>query len=215
MTSLIGKTLLIATHNEGKRAEFAELIAPFGVTVKSMADFDLPVPEETGTTFEQNALIKAKAGADATGLPSLADDSGLCVDALGGEPGIYTADWAEKEDGGRDFGLAMQKVEHLLIEKGATDPKNRKAQFVATLCLCNGDSDPVYFRGEAPGTLVWPPRGEQGFGYDPVFLPDGHDITFGEMPASTKHGWKQGEGDGLSHRARAFAMFARACLAAA
>lgn len=204
--------IVVATHNAGKLAELADLMAPFGLEARSAAELGLAVPEETGTTFEENARIKALAAAEATGLPALADDSGLCVDALGGAPGVYTADWATLPDGSRDFGVAMEKVEALLREKGATTPEERGGRFVAVLCLCFPDGETEYYRGEAEGRLVWPPRGTQGFGYDPVFLPDGHTKTFGEMPAEQKHGWRPGQAEALSHRARAFQAFARARL---
>lgn len=203
---------MVASHNKGKLAEIAELIAPFGLEAGSAADYGLPEPAETGTAFEENAYIKAFAAASATGLPALSDDSGLVVDALDGQPGVYTADWAETGNG-RDFAMAMRKVEDLLQEKGAVTPDARTGRFVAVLCLCWPDGHAEYFRGEVEGTLVWPPRGERGFGYDPVFKPDGYDETFGEMPASQKHSWEAGRGDlGLSHRARAFARFANAML---
>jgi XTP/dITP diphosphohydrolase len=212
---MIGGELLIATHNAGKLAEFAELLAPFGVKARSAAEFGLPQPAETGATFEENAFLKAKAAADATGLPALSDDSGLCVDALGGRPGVHTADWAELPGGGRDFLIAMKRVESELRERGALAPERRRGRFVAVLCLVSSGGAAEYYRGEVEGRLVWPPRGDKGFGYDPVFQPDGHDVTFGEMPASQKHGWEAGRGDlGLSHRARAFAAFARARLGA-
>jgi XTP/dITP diphosphohydrolase len=212
---MIGGELLIATHNAGKLAEFAELLAPFGVKARSAAEFGLPQPAETGATFEENAFLKAKAAADATGLPALSDDSGLCVDALGGRPGVHTADWAELPGGGRDFLIAMKRVESELQERGALAPERRRGRFVAVLCLVSSGGAAEYYRGEVEGRLVWPPRGDKGFGYDPVFQPDGHDVTFGEMPASQKHGWEAGRGDlGLSHRARAFAAFARARLGA-
>ncbi len=207
--------LVIATHNKGKLAEFRDLMAPFGIEVTSAGELGLDEPEETGTTFEENAHIKAAAACQATGLPSLSDDSGLCVDALDGQPGVHTADWAEKPEGGRDFRMAMQKVEDALQAKSAYEPTDRKGRFVAVLCLVRPDGETEYFRGEVEGTLVWPPRGDKGFGYDPVFLPDGFDQTFGEMEAGEKHGWEAGRGDlGLSHRARAFAKFATAKLGA-
>lgn len=214
MRKLVEKEIVIATHNAGKVREINELLAPFGLIAKSAAEHGLPEPEENGTTFEENALTKAKAAMLATGLPALSDDSGLVVDALDGQPGVYTADWAEKPDGsGRDFGFAMQKVEDALQTKGAVTPEQRTARFVATLCLIWPDSHVEYFRGEAEGQLVWPPRGELGFGYDPVFLPNGHDRTFGEMTSEEKHGWDgTPEDEGLSHRTRAFALFARQCL---
>ena len=212
MRKLSGNELVVASHNDGKVREIGQLIAPFGLTARSAGELGLDEPEETGTTFEENAYIKAHAAALATSLPALADDSGLCVDAFDGAPGVYTADWAENPDGSRDFAMAMQKVEDKLREKGATDAAQRGAQFVATLCLCWPDGHAEYFRGEVRGQLVWPGRGDQGFGYDPVFLPDGHKRTFGQMSADEKHGWKIGEGEPLSHRARAFAKFATACL---
>lgn len=202
----------MASHNQGKVREIGELIAPFGLTAKSAGELGLPEPEENGTTFEQNAYTKAYAAASATGLPSLADDSGLCVAALDGAPGVYTADWAERADGTRDFAFAMQMVEDKLRKHGAVNPEQRSAMFVATLCLCWPDGHAEYFRGEVQGQLIWPPTGTQGFGYDPVFLPNGKKRTFGQMSAEEKHGWKPGEGEPLSHRARAFAKFAEACL---
>jgi XTP/dITP diphosphohydrolase len=204
--------VVVASHNEGKLREIADLIAPFGLEARSAAEFGLPEPDETGTTFEENAYIKAHAAAVATGLPALSDDSGMCADALGGQPGVYTANWAETPDGKRDFNVAMHKVEDLLDAKGAVDPKDRAARFVAVICLAWPDGYAEYYRGEVEGTLIWPPRGALGFGYDPVFLPDGYDKTFGEMTPSQKHGWKPGAGDALSHRARAFQKFARARL---
>ena len=212
MREIDNRRIVVATHNSGKLREIADLIAPFGFEARSAADHGLPEPEETGTTFEENAYIKAHAAASATGLPALADDSGLCVDALDGAPGVYTADWATLPDGRRDFGIAMEKVEEKLRAKGALAPGDRKGRFVAVLCLCFPDGEAEYYRGEAEGTLVWPPRGTLGFGYDPVFVPNGHDVTFGEMPAEQKHGWKPGDEEALSHRARAFREFARARL---
>ncbi|MBL8577942.1 MAG: non-canonical purine NTP pyrophosphatase [Mesorhizobium sp.] len=215
MRKLEGKKIVVASHNKGKLAEIADLIGPFGLEAKSAAEYGLAEPPEDGTTFEQNAYTKAFTAAKATGLPALSDDSGLVVDALGGAPGVYTADWATKEDGTRDFPMAMQKVENLLRQEGATTPDRRTGRFVAVLCLAWPDGHAEYFRGEVEGTLVWPPRGERGFGYDPVFKPDGYEETFGEMPASQKHSWEAGRGDlGLSHRARAFALFAKAMLGA-
>lgn len=212
MKDLSAKKIVIASHNSGKLREFAGLIGPFGFEAKSAKEFNLPEPEETGTTFEENAYIKAHAAAVATGLPALSDDSGLVIDALGGQPGVYTADWATTPDGSRDFALAMLRAETAMQEVGAVEPAQRTGRFVAVLCLCYPDGDAEYFRGEAEGTLVWPPRGDTGFGYDPVFLPDGHDRTFGEMTAEEKHGWKPGMATALSHRARAFKLFAEAKL---
>ena len=214
MHRLDGK-IVVASHNAGKLREIADLIAPFGMEARSAAQLGLPEPDETGTTFEQNAYIKAHAAALATGLPALSDDSGMCADALDGQPGVYTANWAEAPDGKRDFGIAMQKVEDLLREKGAVDATDRTARFVAVICLAWPDGHAEYYRGEVEGTLIWPPRGALGFGYDPVFLPDGYGKTFGEMTAEEKHGWKPGDADALSHRARAFQKFARSRLGSA
>lgn len=215
MNSLAGRKIVVASHNAGKLREFADLMAPFGIEAKSAKDYGLPEPEETGTTFEENAYIKAFAAAKATGLPAMSDDSGLCVDALDGAPGVYTADWATRPDGTRDFMMAMEKTQALLAAKGAMEPAQRTGRFVAVLCLCEPDGTAEYFRGEAEGTLVWPPRGSDGFGYDPVFQPHGFEITFGEMTAEEKHGWKPGQETALSHRARAFQKFARAKLGSA
>ncbi len=215
MHSLNGKKIVVASHNEGKLREFSDLMAPFGFEAKSAREFGLPEPDETGTTFEENAYIKAHAAAEATGLPALSDDLGLCVDALDGAPGVYTANWAETPDGTRDFGMAMQRTEVAMQEVGASEPARRTGRFVTVICLAFPDGEAEYYRGEVEGTLVWPPRGELGFGYDPVFLPQGYDKTFGEMTAEEKHGWKPGDADALSHRARAFQKFARARLGVA
>ncbi len=210
--SLDGRKIVVASHNAGKLREFADLMTPFGFEAKSAKEYGLPEPDETGTTFEENAYIKALAAAKATGLPALSDDSGLCVDALGGAPGVYTANWAEKPDGSRDFGMAMQKTETAMQEAGATGAGRRTGRFVAVICLAFPDGEAKYHCGEVEGTLVWPPRRELGFGYDPVFRPDGYDKTFGEMSAAEKHGWKPGQPTALSHRARAFQKFAQARL---
>jgi XTP/dITP diphosphohydrolase len=207
-----GSRLVLATHNQGKLAEFRQLMQPFGIQIISAGELGLPEPEETGTTFEQNAFTKAHAAASASGLIALSDDSGLCCDALGGAPGVYTADWAIQPDGSRNWVLAMQKVEDALLEAGATSDALRTGCFTAVLCLCTPDGQAEYFRGEAPGALVWPPRGTDGFGYDPMFRPDGHARTFGEMSADEKHGWKPGMAEALSHRARAFKLFAESAL---
>jgi len=212
MHSLNGKKIVVASHNAGKLREFADLLGPFGLEAKSAKEFGLPEPDETGTTFEENAYIKACAAAKATGLPAMSDDSGLCVDALDGAPGVYTANWAEKPDGGRDFAMAMRRTEDAMQEAGATEPGQRGGRFVAVICLAFPDGEAEYYRGEVEGRLVWPPRGELGFGYDPVFRPDGFDKTFGEMTAAEKHGWKPGDAEALSHRARAFRKFAEARL---
>jgi XTP/dITP diphosphohydrolase len=210
-----GTKIVVASHNDGKLKEFADLMGPFGLEAKSAREYGLPEPDETGTTFEENAYIKAHAAAKATGLPALSDDSGLMIDALDGAPGVYTANWAEAPDGTRDFGVAMQRAEVAMQEVGAVEPGQRKGRFVAVICLASPDGEAEYFRGEAPGTLVWPPRGDRGFGYDPVFVPDGHERTFGEMSAEEKHGWKPGQAEALSHRAKAFQKFARAKLGSA
>ena len=210
-----GTKIVVASHNGGKLKEFADLMEPFGLEAKSAREYGLPEPDETGTTFEENAYIKAYAAAKATGLPALSDDSGLMIDALQGAPGVYTANWAETPDGTRDFAVAMQRAEVAMQEVGAVEPAQRKGRFVAVICLAWPDGEAEYFRGEAHGTLVWPPRGDKGFGYDPVFMPDGHERTFGEMTAEEKHGWKPGQAEALSHRAKAFQKFARAKLGSA
>lgn len=211
MTRLPGSRLVVATHNSGKLREITELLGAYGVSIVPIADFGLPEPEETGTTFRENARIKAEAALAASGLPALADDSGLCVDALGGAPGVYSADWAEGPDGRRDWMRAMERVERELQLAGATTTEARRAQFVATLCLAYPDGHVEFFEGEVAGTIVWPPRGDQGFGYDPVFLPDGETRTFGEMSPQEKNGRGGGpDGLGLSHRTRAFAQLAGA-----
>ncbi len=214
MRKLETRTIVVASHNAGKIAEIADLIGPLGFSARSAADLKFEEPDETGTTFEENATIKALASAKASGLPSLSDDSGLVVDALDGAPGVYTANWAEREDGSRDFGMAMEKVEEALRERGATSPTQRTARFVSVLCLAWPDGHTEVFRGEVEGTVVWPPRGTSGFGYDPIFQPAGYNTTFGEMTAQEKHGWKPGQPTALSHRARAFKTFVETCLEA-
>ncbi len=214
MRKLDTKTIVVASHNAGKIREIEDLIGPFGFSAKSAAELKFDEPDETGTTFEENAMIKALASAKAAGLPALSDDSGLAIDALGGAPGVYTANWAETEDGTRDFAMAMEKVEKALAEKGATEAKDRTARFVSVLCLAWPDGHTELFRGEVEGHVVWPPRGEKGFGYDPVFQPEGYETTFGEMSAEEKHGWKPGDAAALSHRARAFKLFVETCLKA-
>jgi XTP/dITP diphosphohydrolase len=200
--------LVIATHNKGKLAEMRELLALHGVEAVAASDLNLPEPEETGTTFAANARIKAEAAALASDLPSFADDSGLVVDALDGAPGIYSARWAGEA---KDFKHAMEKVEAGLRERDAFTPQQRKAHFVSVLCVAWPDRHVEEFEGKVDGTLVWPPRGDKGFGYDPMFLPDGFDLTFGEMTSDEKHGLPP-KGQGLSHRARAFLKLADACL---
>ncbi|MFC3071668.1 RdgB/HAM1 family non-canonical purine NTP pyrophosphatase [Shinella pollutisoli] len=214
MRKLDTRTIVVASHNAGKIREIADLIGPFGFDAKSAAELNFVEPDETGTTFEENAAIKALASARASGLPALSDDSGLAIDALDGAPGVYTANWAEKEDGTRDFSMAMEKVEKALAEKGALSPETRTARFVSVLCLAWPDGHTELFRGEVEGRVVWPPRGEKGFGYDPVFQPEGYEVTFGEMSAEEKHGWKPGDAAALSHRARAFKLFVETCLKA-
>ena len=215
MRKLDTRTIVVASHNEGKLREIADLIGPFGFSARSAKELGLPEPDETGTTFEENAFIKAEAAAKATGLPALSDDSGLVVDALGGQPGVYTANWAERPDGSRDFAMAMEKTETALRKAGADTPQKRTGRFVSVICLAWPDGHADYFRGEVEGTLVWPPRGQNGFGYDPMFQPQGHARTFGEMDAAEKHGWRPGMTEALSHRARAFRDFAQKCLDAA
>ncbi|MDF1608334.1 non-canonical purine NTP pyrophosphatase [Hoeflea sp. YIM 152468] len=201
-------TLLVASHNAGKISEIRGLCEPLGIKVTSAAELGLPEPAETGDTFEANAATKALAAAKASGLMALSDDSGLEVDALEGAPGVYTADWATLADGNRDFAVAMQKVEDALKARGAESEDQRSGRFVSVLCLATPEGDVSFYRGEAPGVMVWPPRGSLGFGYDPMFRPDGHSRTFGEMQAEEKHGWKPGQATALSHRARAFKLFA-------
>ena len=212
MRKLDTRTIVVASHNKGKIAEIAELIEPFGFAAKSAAELNFAEPDETGTTFEENAKIKALASAQASGLPALSDDSGIVIDALDGAPGVYTANWAETEDATRDFAMAMDKVEAALKEKGATQSSQRTARFVSVLCLAWPDGHVEYFRGEVEGTVAYPPRGTSGFGYDPIFQPEGYDRTFGEMTSDEKHGWKPGDEFALSHRARAFKKFVETCL---
>lgn len=201
--------LVIATHNPGKLKEMRELLMPYGIEAGSAGELGLVEPAESGTSFEENARIKASAAATAAGLPAFADDSGLTVDALDGDPGIYSARWAGPE---KDFRRAMQAVEDKLRERGALARSQRKAHFVCALCLAWPDGHVEEFEGKVDGTLIWPPRGERGFGYDPMFLPTGHARTFGEMTNVEKHGLPP-RGKGLSHRARAFLKLAEACLA--
>lgn len=196
MRKLIERRLVVASHNPGKVREIADLIAPFDIEAVSAADLRLAEPEETETTFVGNALIKAHAAARASGLPALADDSGLCVDALGGEPGVTSARWAGP---GKDFSIAMRKVHELL-----GDAERPAAHFTCALAIAWADGHAETFEGHVHGHLVWPPRGRKGFGYDPMFVPEGHALTFGEMEPAAKHA--------MSHRARAFAQFVEACL---
>ena len=200
--------LVIATHNPGKLAEMRELLSPHGVTAISATDLNLVEPEETGDSFAANARIKAIAAATAANLPAFADDSGLVVDALDGAPGIYSARWAGPT---KDFNEAMARVERLLQERGATEPARRTAHFVSALCVAWPDDHLEEVEARADGTLVWPPRGTAGFGYDPMFQPEGYTRTFGEMTSIEKHGLPP-LGLGLSHRARAFVKLAEICL---
>lgn len=193
---LVPGQLVVASHNPGKRREIEALIAPFGFTVTSVAQLGLPEPEETGSTFIGNAVLKAKAAVEGSGVVSLADDSGLSVGALGGEPGIYSARWAGPR---KDFTQAMGRINTLL---GGT--ADRRATFVCALALAWPDGHVEAFEGVVSGTLCWPPRGENGFGYDPFFVPDGHQVTFGEMDPDAKHA--------ISHRADAFRQLVAACL---
>lgn len=201
-------SVVIATHNPGKLAEMRELLAPYGVEAQSAGELGLAEPKETGITFAANARIKAMAAARAAGKPAFADDSGLVVDALGGEPGIHSARWAGPD---KDFRGAMNTIQTLLIERGAKTSDQRRAHFVAALCLAWPDGHVEAFEGRVDGVVTWPPRGNKGFGYDPLFLPNGFDRTFGQMSAEEKHGLPP-KGQGLSHRARAFVKLAQACL---
>ena len=201
--------VVIATHNAGKLREMRELLAPYGIEAVSAGELGLGEPDETGDTFIANAQIKAEAAAQAAQLPAFADDSGLCVDALGGDPGIYSARWA-REAG--DFPAAMANVHDLMQAKGATSGAQRRAHFVSALAIAWPDGHLETFEGKVFGAIVWPPRGEKGFGYDPFFQPDGHTRTFGEMSAEEKHGIPADGSQALSHRARAFQSLAKACL---
>ena len=200
--------LVIATHNPGKLAEMRELLSPYGIGAISAGELGLAEPDETGTTFRDNARIKAQAAAKAAKLPAFADDSGLVVDALNGDPGIYSARWAGPD---KNFAGAMAMIESKLKQRCATALSERKAHFVSALCVAWPDGHVEDFEARVDGVLVWPPRGDKGFGYDPMFLPDGHERTFGEMPSEEKHGLPP-RGKGLSHRARAFLKLAEACL---
>jgi XTP/dITP diphosphohydrolase len=193
-----GETLIIASHNPGKIGEIAELLAPFGIETVAAPALRLAEPEETGDSFEANAALKAEAAAEASGLPALADDSGLVVPALGGAPGVYSARWAGP---GKDFSLAMARVWRELADR------DRSAAFVAVLALARPGAATALYRGEVVGRLVWPPRGGRGFGYDPIFVPEGQALTFGELEPAAKHR--------ISHRARAFAKLVCACFGGA
>jgi XTP/dITP diphosphohydrolase len=201
VTLAAGDRLVLASHNQGKLREIRDLVAPFGIEVVSAGDLGVPEPEETGVTFEENARLKAVISAVATGLPALADDSGVEVDALGGAPGVYSARWAGES---RDFAAAMALLEKELGEKGALAGGAPRANFTCVLCLATPDGEVEFFEGKVFGHLSFPPRGSNGFGYDPIFVADGQTITFGEMNPEVKHG--------MSHRAVAFAKFAAAYL---
>ena len=196
-----GTKLVVASHNPGKLREIADLVEPYGLEVVSAAELALSEPEETETTFAGNARLKAVTAAKAAGLPALSDDSGLEVEALGGQPGVYSARWAGPE---KDFNLAMKRVADELNVAGAWKEPGPRANFTCALCLAWPDGEAHIFEGKVFGRLVWPPRGDRGFGYDPMFLPDGETLTFGEMDPADKHA--------ISHRARAFALFVEACL---
>jgi XTP/dITP diphosphohydrolase len=188
-----GTRIVVATHNPGKLTEINDLLRPLGLDAVSAGSLGLPEPDETGDTFAANAILKAQASAMGAGLPALSDDSGLCVDGLDGDPGIYSARWAGPS---KDFSVAMQLVEDELQKRGTN---NRRAHFICALCLAFPDGTHKVFEGRVDGTLVWPPRGAKGFGYDAMFLPDGESLTFGEMEPDAKHA--------MSHRARAFKLF--------
>ena len=201
--------ILIATHNAGKLVEMRELLAPYGISAVSAGELQLGEPEETGSTFAANAEIKARAGAEASGLPSFADDSGICVAGLDGAPGIYSARWAVD----KKFDAAMARIDSELNAKGIGRDAERKGWFISALCIAWPDGHVEHFEGRIDGDLVWPPRGTAGFGYDPIFLPEGHVRTFGEMTSDEKHGLPTDGSRALSHRARAFQDLAKACLA--
>jgi len=190
--------IVVASHNPGKVREISELIAPWKLHAVSAGELNLPEPEETETTFVGNALLKARAAAKGSGLPALADDSGLCVEALGGDPGVYSARWAGPD---KDFARAMEEVHRRLQ---ASPGASTAARFVCVLAVAWPDGEEIAFEGRVDGNLVWPARGTRGFGYDPIFVPEGHQLTFGEMDPAAKHA--------MSHRARAFAKFVEACL---
>ncbi len=198
MKSLKNQKIIIATHNKGKLEEFRQIFAPFGVDAVSAGELGLPEPVETENTFHGNARIKALSAMQASGMIALSDDSGLCVDALHGDPGVYTADWAGPT---RDWPMAMRLVEEKLQAAGATIPGQRRAAFICTLCVIWPDGTERFYEGRAPGHVVWPPRGTLGHGYDPVFVPDGESVTFGEMPHERKNK--------ISHRARALEVMFR------
>ncbi len=198
---LTGKKLVVATHNKGKLREINELLAPYGLEAISAGALGLPEPVEDGLTFKANAALKAHAAAQGSGLPALADDSGLAVEALGGQPGIYSARWGGKD---KDFGLAMARVEEELQKAGATRAEDRGAKFICALTLAWPDGHEESFEGEVSGTITWPPRGGRGFGYDPIFFSPAHNMTMAELEPEIKQR--------ISHRADAFAQLQAACL---
>lgn len=209
---LTGK-VVIATHNAGKLAEMRELLARHGITLASAGELGLPEPDETGHMFAENAAIKAHAAAKASGLPALADDSGICIDALDGAPGLFSANWAQKtEVSPKDFAPARQRVMRELLLRGAATESQRRAHFVSALVIAWPDGHQELFEGRVFGTIVSPERGPNGFGYDAIFQPDGHGRTFGEMTSQEKHGLPADGSLALSHRARAFQLLAKACL---
>lgn len=208
MTRILTGKIVIATHNKHKLGEMSELLAPYGVEATSAGELNLPEPDETGYMFAENAAIKSRAAAKASGLPALADDSGLCVDALDGAPGLFSANWAGP---GKNFEPARARVEAELQKRGATTPAQRRAHFVSALVVTWPDGHEELFEGRVFGTVAWPARGPHEFGYDQMFQPDGHDKTFGEMTPEEKN--IAGE-KAVSHRARAFHLLARALLRA-
>jgi XTP/dITP diphosphohydrolase len=196
-----GTRLVLATHNKGKLKEMRDLLAPHGIDLVSAGELGLAEPVETETTFVGNATLKAVAAANGSGLPALSDDSGIEIAALDGAPGVFSADWAGPT---KDFAKAMQAVYEALLERGMTFSKPLKANFTSVLCLARPGAEPACFEGKVHGHIVWPPRGTNGFGYDPMFVPDGYKQTFGELPPDVKHE--------ISHRARSFAKFKASCL---
>jgi XTP/dITP diphosphohydrolase len=206
---LLAGKVVIATHNPGKLREMRELLGPYGVELVSAGELGLPEPVEDGHMFAENAAIKAVAAATASGLPALADDSGICIEALDGAPGLFSANWAGP---GKDFAPALERVQRELSKRGATMPEKRRAHFVSALVIAWPDGHQELFEGRVFGEIVEAPRGAGGFGYDPIFRPDGHAKTFGEMSAGEKHGIPADGSPGLSHRARAFHALAAACL---
>ncbi|WP_449254674.1 RdgB/HAM1 family non-canonical purine NTP pyrophosphatase [Bosea sp. (in: a-proteobacteria)] len=206
---LLAGKVVIATHNPGKLREMRELLAPYGIALVSAGELGLPEPVEDGFMFSENAAIKAVAATRASRLPALSDDSGICIDALDGAPGLFSANWAGP---GKDFAPAIARVQIELAKRGALTPAQRRAHFVSALVIAWPDGHQELFEGRVFGTVTEQARGTSGFGYDPVFLPDGHDKTFGEMSPDEKHGIPADGSPGLSHRARAFHALAAACL---